>query len=472
MFDRLSEKFIDVFKSLQGKGRITESNIEEALGNIRKALLEADVNIKVIKDLIASVKDKALGTKVLRGINPGDQFVKILRNELALIMGEKHREINFDKGPLTLILIVGPNGQGKTSFAAKLAHFLKEKKKKSPLLIPADTFRPKAKEQLETLARPIKIDVFNSDLKTHPKDIALNGLAFAKEKGLDVAIVDTAGRLHVDDELMGQVSDLKKSLASFDPNVLLVVDAMMGQEASNMAQSFHHAVGLTGVVLSKTDSDAKGGAALSITHVTGIPIAYMSTGEKIKDLELFHPERLAGRILDMGDIVSLVEKAEEAIDEREASRMFEKAEKGKFSVEDLIKQMDMISKMGSITSLFKMIPGASGIAKQMGDIKGLEREIKRIKTVVSSMTKQEKKNYSIIGKSRIRRIAKGSGISESLIEGFLSKFRSMEKMLGPMAQMVKSGGGFPNMSNPLFSGGREQKKKHTRGPWGKGFFQR
>ena len=472
MFDRLSEKFTDAFKALQGKGRITESNIAEALGNIRKALLEADVNITVVKNLIESVKDKSLGTKVLRGTNPADQFVKILHDELTRIMGGEHREINFDKTPLTVVLIVGPNGQGKTTFAGKLAYFLREKKKKSPLLIPADTFRPKAKEQLQTLAESIKADVFDSDLRTHPKDIALNGLAFAKENGHDVAIIDTAGRLHVDDELMKQVAELKKSLVSFDLNVLLVVDAMMGQEASHMAQSFHRTVGLTGVALSKTDSDARGGAALSIAHVTGIPIAYMSTGEKLKDLELFHPERLAGRILDMGDVVSLVEKAEEAIDEKEAARMLAKAEKGKFSVDDLVKQMDMISKMGSMTSLLKMMPGASGLTKKMGDLTGLEREMKRIKTVVGSMTKQERKNYRILDKSRIKRIAKGSGIGESLVEGFLSRFRSMEQMLGPMAKMMNSGGGLPNLSPSFLPGGRGQKKRHSRGPWGKGFFQR
>ena len=474
MFDRLSEKFVDALKSIQGLRKITERNIEEALGHIRRALLEADVNIKVVKSLLETVKKKSLGTKVLRGAKPGEQFVKILHDELAHIMGGQHKSIDFDKQPLTVVLIVGPNGQGKTTFTAKLARFLQEKKKKNPLLIPADTYRPKAKEQLTILAQSIQAKIFNSDLKKSPKAIALEGLSFAKSQGHDVAIIDTAGRLHVDNELMEQVTEIKKAVSSFNPEVLLVVDAMLGQEASQMAKTFHQAVKLTGVVLSKMDSDARGGAALSIAHVTGIPIVYLSTGEKVEDLEPFHPDRLAGRILDMGDVVSLVEKAEEAMSEKEAASMLNRMEKGKFSVDDLVKQMDMLSKIGGMGPLLKMIPGASRALRQLGDLSGIEQEMKKIKIVISSMTKEERQNYNIIKESRIKRIARGSGVTESIVQSFLSKFRKMEKMLGPMAKKMQafSGQTFAGPQASLFPNSGKMKKKNKQGPWGKGFFSR
>lgn len=479
MFDTLSEKFSDAFKNLQGKGKITEANIETTLKEVRKALLEADVNFKVVKEIIGNVKEKALGEKVLRGVNPEEQFVKIVQDELAHVMGEANEEIDFDSKKLNVILIVGLNGQGKTTFSGKLSLHLTKKKNKNVLLVPADTFRPAAKDQLQTLAKSVDVECFDSNLALHPKDIAKEALAYAKEHKLDTVIIDTAGRLHVDTELMGQIREVREELEGLSPEVLLVADAMTGQEAVNVAKSFHETVGLTGVVLSKMDSDARGGAALSIRHVSGVPIRYISTGEKMKDLELFHPDRLASRILDMGDVVSLVEKAEENIDKDEAEKMMKNLEKGKFTVDDFMKQMDMMQNLGSMGSLLKMIPGMGGMLRQIGDLSPAEDEMKRMKVIISSMTKQERQNYKIIKESRMNRIAKGSGNTEQAVKDFIAKFKQMEKMMGGMMQMMKGGGGMPGMPGaganmpgmPDMGMGRKKRKGPKKGgPWGGGFF--
>ncbi len=482
MFDNLSEKFSSAFKHIQGKAIISESNVEEALKEVRTALLEADVNFKVVREFIASVKEKAIGEKVIRGVNPGEQFIKIVQDELAGIMGQAHEEVNLDRlGPIP-ILVVGLNGQGKTTFSGKLAQHLSHKKKKEVLLVPADTFRPAAKEQLITLAGSVGVDYFDSDLSLHPKDIALAALEEAKRQHKDVVIIDTAGRLHVDDELMGQIREVKEAIGHLRPEVLIVADAMTGQEAVNVAKSFHDAVELTGVVLSKMDSDARGGAALSIRHVTGVPIKYISTGEKMKDLELFHPDRLAGRILDKGDVVSLVEKAEEAIDQREAENMMKRLEKGQFTVEDFMKQMDMIKGLGSLSSLLKMVPGMGGALRNIGDLSPAEDDMKRIRVIINSMTKEERKNYKVVKESRVKRIAKGSGYTEQAVHEFLGKFKQMEKMMGGMMQMMKGGmPGLPGMGGMMGAGGspgfrqspgkmKKRKKGGKKGPWGGGFF--
>ncbi len=487
MFDNLSEKFSDAFKHIQGKGKISESNIELALKEVRTALLEADVNFKVVKAFIAKVKEEALGEKVLRGVNPEEQFIKIVHDQLAAVMGQENEEVDLDRPGPVPVLVVGLNGQGKTTFSGKLSLHLKNKKKKDVLLVPCDTFRPAAKDQLITLAKSMDMDYFDSDLSMHPKDIALAGIQAAKDQHKDVVIIDTAGRLHVDEELMGELKEVKEAVASHNPEVLMVADAMTGQEAVNVAKSFHEAMGLTGIVLSKMDSDARGGAALSIRHVTGVPIKYISTGEKMKDLELFHPDRLAGRILDMGDVVSLVEKAQDAIDENEAESMMKRMEKGQFSVEDFMKQMDMIKNLGSMGSILKMIPGMGGALRGMGDLSPAEDEMKKMRVIINSMTKQERQNYKVIKESRIKRIAQGSGSTVSAVQDFLAKFRQMEKMMGGMMQMMKGGGmpgmpGMPGMGgqggfrqqpgmDQLGMGGKKKKKgKKKGGPWGGGFF--
>jgi signal recognition particle subunit SRP54 len=480
MFDTLSEKFSHAFKYVQGKTTISESNIEETLKEVRTALLEADVNFKVVKDFVAAVKEKSLGEKVIKGVNPGEQFVQIMHDELAKVMGDANEELNLDRSGIVPILIVGLNGQGKTTFSGKLALHLKNKRKKDVLLVPADTFRPAAKAQLQTLAKQIEVDCFDSDLNLHPKEIALLAIEEAKRLHKSVVIIDTAGRLHVDEELMGQLKEVKMALAPMNPEVLMVADAMTGQEAVNVSKTFHEAIGVTGIVLSKMDSDAKGGAALSIRHVTGVPIRYVSMGEKMKDLELFHPDRLAKRILDMGDVLSLVEKAQDNIKESDAESMMKNFEKGKFTVDDFMKQMEMMNSLGSMTSILKMLPGMGGLLRQVGDLSPAESEMKKMKVIISSMTKEERQNYKIVKESRIKRIAAGSGnpitavndfLSKTAVNDFLSKFKQMEQMMGGMMSMMK-GGGMPNMPGMPGMPGMPQapKKKSGKGPWGKGYF--
>ncbi len=480
MLDTLTEKFGDALQSVKGKGKITESNIEDALKDVRTALLEADVNFKVVKDFIAKVKEQALGEKVLRGVDPGEQFVKILHDELARVMGSENEELDLSRA-FTPILVVGLNGQGKTTFSGKLALWLRAQKQKDVLLVPADTFRPAAKDQLIVHAKNLGIDYFDSDLSTTPAEIAKAGLAYAKANNKNVVIIDTAGRLHVDSELMGELKDVKKALESERPEVLIVSDAMTGQEAVNVAQSFHDAIGLTGVVLTKMDSDARGGAALSIRHATGVPIRFIGTGEKMKDLELFHPDRLAGRILDMGDVVSLVEKAQKTIDEKDAENMMKRLEKGKFTVDDFMKQMDMIKNLGSFGSILKMLPGMGGMMKQIGDLSPAENEMKRMRVIIDSMTKAERDNYRLITQkdSRLKRIARGSGNTEAAVKDFIAKFKQMEQMMGMMSGLMK--GGMPNLPGMGGMGGpggmqmpgmgkKPKKKGGGKGPWGKGYF--
>ena len=405
MFDTLSDKFHDAFKNISGKGKITESNIEDTLKQVRTALLEADVNFKVVKEFVAKVKEKALGEKVLRGVNPGEQFIKVMHDELSSLMGEDHQEIDLSKNP-TPILVVGLNGAGKTTFCGKLALYLKSKKKEDVYLIPADNFRPAAKDQLLKHAKNMQIDFFDSDLSMLPKDIVKHGMKEAEKLGKSTVIIDTAGRLQVDDELMSQLVDVKNTLT--DPEVLLVADAMTGQEAVNVAKVFDEKINLTGAVLSKMDSDARGGAALSIRYVTGVPIRFISVGEKMKELEAFHPDRLAKRILEMGDVVSLVEKAQEAIDEKEAERMMKRLEKNQFTINDFIKQMDQINKLGSMSSIMKMIPGMGGVLRQVGDLSPAEDEMKKMRIMINSMTNKEKDDHKLLNDSRIQRIYGGT----------------------------------------------------------------
>ncbi|MEE2670253.1 MAG: signal recognition particle protein [Bdellovibrionota bacterium] len=474
MFDSLSEKFSDAFKNLSGKGKITESNIEDTLKQVRTALLEADVNFKVVKEFVNKVKEQALGEKVIRGVNPGEQFVKIMHDELSALMGEEHTPFKFDR-PLNPILIVGLNGAGKTTFTGKLALYLKKKQKEDVYLIPADNFRPAAKDQLIKHAKSLAIDYFDSDLSLHPKDIVLAGMEEAKKLGKKVVIVDTAGRLQVDDELMGQLIEVKEALK--DPEVLLVADAMTGQEAVNVAKVFHEKIGLTGAVLSKMDSDARGGAALSIRYVTQVPIRFVSVGEKMSELEAFHPDRLAKRILDMGDVVSLVEKAQESIDEKEAERMMKRLEQKKFTINDFIGQMDQINKLGSMSSILKMIPGMGGALRQIGDLSPAENEMKKMRVIINSMTKKERENHKLLNDSRVARIAKGSGTKESDVKEFINKFEQMQSMMINMMGMMK-GGGMPNIPGmPPMPGfrqapgqGKQKKKGKKKGQFGSKFF--
>ncbi len=482
MFDQLSEKFSNAFKHISGKNKISESNIDETLKEVKTALLEADVNFKVVKNFITAVKEKSLGEKVIAGVNPGEQFIKIVHDELAAVMGNENEALNLDRPPVIPILIVGLNGAGKTTFSGKLAYFLNQKHKKDILLVPADTFRPAAKDQLMTLAKSIGIDCFDSDLKLPPEKIAKLGIEEARRLHKDVVIIDTAGRLHIDQELMGQIKEVKRAIADLIPEVLFVADAMTGQEAVDVAKSFHEAIGLTGVVLSKMDSDARGGAALSIRYATGVPIRFVSIGEKMKDLELFHPDRLAKRILDMGDVLTLVEKAEEVIDEKEAEKLMQKMEKNRFTINDFMQQMEQMSKLGSMTDLLKMIPGMGGMLRQLGDISPAEAEMKKIKAMIGSMTKKEREDHTLLNQSRKNRIAKGSGTTLDGVNGFVKRFEQMRSMMsGMLGQMMK--GGMPNLGAMMGGGGGmgagpktpkikvgKGKIKKTRGPFGGGYF--
>ncbi len=488
MFDSLSEKFAHAFRALQGNNKISPSNIEATLKEIRGSLLEADVNFRVVKEFTAAVRERAMGEEVLQGVSPGEQFIKIVQDELARVMGQAHQGLDLDRPKPLPILVVGLNGQGKTTFAAKLALHLKEKHKQSVLLVPADTFRPAAKEQLATLAEKVGVDFFDSNLAHHPRHIAAVAMGQAKREHRDIVIIDTAGRLHVDDGLMKQMVEIKRAVASYGPEVLMVADAMTGQEAVTVAKHFHAAVQLNGVALSKMDSDARGGAALSIRHVTGVPIKYLSTGEKMQDLELFHPDRLAGRILDKGDVVSLVEKAQAAIDEREADNMMKRIEKGQFSVEDLMKQMDIMKGLGNLSSVLKMLPGMGGALRKLGDLTPADNEIKRIRVLIDSMTYTERKNYKIIKSSRMERIAKGSGHDLKTVRNFLDNFGQMEKVMGSIKHIMRGGGptslanlyrgiksgkggGKKSKVGPQLAGVPKRKKGKGRGPWGGGFFR-
>ncbi|HXH75148.1 MAG TPA: signal recognition particle protein [Bacteriovoracaceae bacterium] len=478
MFDNLSEKFSDAFRSLRGKSKISEENIEETLKGVKTALLEADVNFKVVKEFVEKVKAEALGEKVLRGVEPGQQFVKIMHDELARLMGGEQEALSL-KGNPSAILIVGLNGAGKTTFAGKLALYLRTKNKKEVLLVPADNFRPAAKDQLITHAKNLSVDYFDSDLTQTPVEIVKNAMAEAKRLGKQIVIIDTAGRLQVDEELMGQLVDVRKSLEN--PEVLIVADAMTGQEAVNVAKVFHERVGLTGVVLSKMDSDARGGAALSIRYVTGVPIKFISVGEKMKDLEPFHPDRLAKRILDMGDVLSLVEKAEEAINKDDAEGIMKNLERGRFTINDFVKQMETINRLGSFGSILKMIPGMGGMVRQMGDLSPAENEMKKMRVIINSMTNKERENVDLIDASRRKRIAGGSGNTVQDVNQFIERFGQMRQMMVGMMGMMK-GGGLPNIpgmgpvkgfrqapQNPT-AFGQPEKKDSKKSPYGKKYF--
>jgi len=443
MLDTLNEKFSDAFRSLTGKAKISEDNIEETLKQVRTALLEADVNFKVVKEFIEKVKTEALGEKVLKGVKPGEQFVKIVHDQLTALMGDTHQELNLSVPAPAVILIVGLNGAGKTTFTGKLALHLRGKSKKEVLMVPADNFRPAAKDQLMTHAKNLGIDAFDSDLSMRPREIALAAIEEAKKLRKDVVIIDTAGRLQVDEELMGQLVELRQAINAAE--VLLVADAMTGQEAVNVAKVFHEKVTLTGVVLSKMDSDARGGAALSIRHATGVPIKFVSVGEKMKDLEPFHPDRLAKRILDMGDVLTLVEKAQDAINVDDMTGMMQNLEKGRFTISDFVRQMEAINRLGSMGSILKMIPGMGNMMRQMGDLSAAEGEMTKMRVMINSMTAKERENTKLLKQnSRIARIARGSGRPETDIRDFLMKFEQMEKMMVGMASMMK-GGAMPNL---------------------------
>ncbi len=447
MLENLGNRFQDIFKKVRGHGKLSEDNVKEALKEVKMSLLEADVNYKVVKDFTAKILEKSMGETVLSGINPGQQFIKIVNDELVELLGGTNTRLTKAPKNPTIILLAGLQGAGKTTFAGKLANLLKKQGEK-PFLVAADVYRPAAMKQLQVLGEKIGVPVYTEDGSKNPVAICGNSLAKAAEYGATYVILDTAGRLHVDETLMDELKEIKK--ITRPQEILLVVDAMIGQDAVNLAQNFNNAISIDGVVLTKLDGDTRGGAALSIKSVVGKPIKFIGTGETIEDIELFHPERLTSRILGMGDVVSLVEKAQEAIDEDEAKSLEEKIRTQKFDLEDFRKQLQAIKKLGPLKNILKMLPGVGDI----GDLAPAEKEMKKVEAIIQSMTKEEKKNPDILKASRKQRIAKGSGVEVADINKLLKQFEQMKQMMKmfaggkmpQMPQMPKGGmGGFPGM---------------------------
>jgi signal recognition particle subunit SRP54 len=433
VFNQLSDKILASVKKIRGQSKISESNIEEAIREIRMSLLEADVNFKVVKSFIDKVKAKALGAEVISGVQPGQQFVKIVHDELVHVLGDAAVEINLASKP-TVIFLVGLQGAGKTTSCAKLALFIQKKHALKVGMVPADIYRPAAIDQLKTLGTQNQIAVFPSQTTQKPEEILESSKAWAAEQKLDVVIVDTAGRLQIDEDLMSELGRLKNLWAPQE--ILLVADAMLGQQSVNVAEGFHQRLGLSGLILTKVDGDARGGAALSIREVTGIPIKFLGLGEKVVALEIFHPDRLASRILDMGDVLSLVEKAQEFIDEKEAKESARKMMKDEFTVEDFLKQIQQLKKMGGFESLLKFIPGMGQMMKELKNLTPPDQEIKKIEAIIRSMTQDERRNHRILNGSRRLRIAKGSGTQVRDVNKFIKQFEDSKKM---MSQFMKMG---------------------------------
>lgn len=448
IFDSLSDRLLGSLKKLRGQNKISEDNIEAAIKEIRMSLLEADVNFKVVKTFIDHVKEKAVGQEVLRAVSPAQQFVKIVHDELVNTLGGATEEL-ITRGKPGVIFLVGLQGAGKTTTAAKLAKHIKAKYQKRPGLIPADVYRPAAIEQLKTLGRQNDIAVFDSQPGDKPEEILQRAKKWAEDEMLDVVLVDTAGRLQIDEALMAELTRLK---GIWEPKeILLIADAMLGQQSVNVAEGFHQRLGLTGLILTKVDGDARGGAALSIRQTTGVPIKFLGIGEKSDALEVFHPDRLASRILDMGDVLSLVEKAQEVIDEKSARESAGKMAKGKFTVEDFLSQLHMMKKMGGMESLLGMLPGMGQAVKQMKDMAPPDKELKKIEAIIYSMTKKERADHRILNGSRRLRIAKGSGTQVSDVNKFIKQFEQSQKMMSQMMKMGlgKGGRGLPGMKFPF-----------------------
>ncbi|MCL2761335.1 MAG: signal recognition particle protein [Desulfuromonadales bacterium] len=437
MFDSLSDKLDSVFKKLRGQGVMTEDNIKDALREVRLVLLEADVNFKVVKDFVEKVKERAIGTEVLKSLSPGQQVIKIVNDELVSLMGgDEDNSLDLAAKPPVTIMLAGLQGSGKTTSCGKLAKYLKGQRRK-PFLVPADVYRPAAIEQLKVLGAQLGIETFNSSPDQDPVDICSEALQYAELNGFDTVIIDTAGRHQIDEYLMNELVRIRDKVV---PNeILFVADAMTGQEAVNVASGFNEQLGITGVILTKLDGDAKGGAALSIRAVTGKPVKFVGLGEKLDALEQFHADRLVSRILGMGDVLTLIEKASENFDVKEAERLKNKLKKNQFGLDDFKNQLQQLKKMGSIESLMGMIPGVGKMMKQVQGMQPPEDEIKRIEAIIDSMTKEERTNHTIINGSRRLRIAKGSGTSVQEVNQLIKRFIEAQKVVKQMQKMGPMG---------------------------------
>lgn len=437
MFDSLSDRLDSVFRKLRGQGRLDESNIQEGLREVRLALLEADVNFKVVKDFIERVRERALGQSVLASLTPGQQVIKIVHEELIELLGGESYALEFTGKPPYVIMMAGLQGSGKTTSAAKLALYLR-RQKYSPYLVPADVYRPAAIDQLRKLGAELGIPVYPSTVEMNPVDICADALRDAELKGCSVVLLDTAGRLHIDEPLMQELVGIKEKCRPHE--ILFVADAMTGQDAVTVAEKFDQTLGITGVFLTKMDGDTRGGAALSVKAITGKPLKFVGMGEKLNELEVFHPDRIASRILGMGDVLTLIEKAQSTIDAKEAEALEKKFRKAEFDLEDFRTQMRRIKKLGSLEGIMKLIPGMGQIRKQLQDVQMPEKELARVESMINSMTMEERHNPKMINTSRKERIARGSGNSVADLNQLLKNFAQMQKMMKKMA-----GGKMPPM---------------------------
>ena len=437
-FEGLSSRLQDITRKLRGKARITESDLKEVLREVKLALLEADVNYKIVKDFIKVIEEKALGQDVLKSLTPGQQVVKIVKDELVALLGGEESKINFTPNPPTIIMLVGLQGSGKTTTAGKLANIIRKQGKK-PLLVACDVYRPAAIKQLQVVGKQLDIPVFSNETEKNVSSIARQAISYAISKLNDVVIIDTAGRLQIDEALMQELKDLKRDVKPHE--ILLVVDSMTGQDTVNIDKTFNEELGIDGLVLTKLDGDTRGGAALSVKKITGRPIKYIATGEKLNDIEAFYPERMASRILGMGDVLSIIEKAEETFDMEEAAKLEKKMRKQGFDLDDYLTQLRQMKKMGSFSSILKLIPGMN----KLKDIKVDDKEFLKIEAIICSMTQEERRNPKILNGSRRLRIAKGSGTTVEQINKFMKSFEMTQKMMkdmtsnkGAMKRMMKN----------------------------------
>ena len=433
-FEGLSEKLQGIFKKLKGKGILTEADLNEAMREVRLALLEADVNFKVVKDFVATVKEKSLGSEVLQSLTPGQQVIKIVNDELITLMGGANSKLTYSPRGFTVILLAGLQGTGKTTTAGKLALYLKKNGKK-PMLAACDVYRPAAIDQLEILGGKIGVPVYTSREEKRPEVIAEQAMKEAEYKGYDVLILDTSGRLHIDDELMGELVRIKAKTKPHE--ILLVVDAMTGQDAVNVAEGFHQTLGIDGVIMTKLDGDTRGGAALSVKAVTGKPIKFIGVGEKTDALEPFHPERMASRILGMGDMLSLIEKAQENFDEQKAEELQRKMRKNEFTLEDFLDQIGQIKKMGGLAKMLDMLPGMNNKAVKDQDLDQGEKEFRHMEAIIQSMTRQERKDPTILNASRRKRISEGCGLPVSKINSLIKRYEDAKKMMKQFSNAPK-----------------------------------
>lgn len=438
-FEGLSSRLQEITRKLKGKARITEDDLKEVLREVKLALLEADVNYKIVKEFVSTIKEKALGQDVLKSLTPGQQVIKIVKDEMVSLLGGEESKINFTPNPPTVIMLVGLQGSGKTTTAGKLANIIRKQGKK-PLLVACDVYRPAAIKQLEVVGKQLDIPVYSNENTKDVNVIAKQAINFAISKLNDVIIIDTAGRLQIDEALMQELKDLKSNVKPHE--ILLVVDSMTGQDAVNIADTFNQQLGIDGIVLTKLDGDTRGGAALSVKKVTGRPIKFAATGEKLSDIEVFHPERMASRILGMGDVLSIIEKAEESFDLEEAQKLEQKLRKQNFDLEDYLAQLRQIKKMGSFSSILKMIPG---LGSKLKDVEVDDKEFVKIEAIICSMTKEERRNPKVLNGSRRLRIAKGSGTTVEQINKFMKSFEMTQKMMkemtsnkGMMKRMMKN----------------------------------